>query len=180
MRIDWEKVQYDLQYIILNCIANKIPSWTIRRAIYVRSGMQLGKGSRIGINTVVVCPQNIKISSGTIVNENCVLDGRGRLTIGRDTSISMYSKILSASHKLDSPVFEYCVKKTTIGNNVWTGTSAVILDGSKIGDFAVVGANSVVKGAVAEKSVMIGNTAREIKKRSVENRYCLNFKAYFR
>ena len=54
---------------------------------------------------------------------------------------------------------------TVINNDVWIGQNAVILPGVNIGDGAIIGANSVVGCDVAPYSVVIGNPAREIRKR---------------
>lgn len=180
MKINWIRVSYDLQYVMLNLFINRVPCWTIRKLVYQKCGLRIGKDARIGIGTTVICPKGIKIGDRSVVNENCVLDGRGGLAIGHDTSVSMFSKMLSASHKPDSSKFEYYTKRTVIGSNVWIGTSAVILDGSKIADCAVVGANATVKGVVKRKSVVVGNPAREIRERRLDKSYRLDYKAYFR
>lgn len=180
MKINWIRVSYDLQYVALNIFINRVPCWTIRKLIYRKCGLRIGKDARIGIGTIVICPKGIKIGNRSVVNENCVLDGRGGLTIGHDTSLSMFSKVLSASHKLNSSEFEYFTQRTVIGNNVWIGTSAVILDGSKITDYAVVGANATVKGVVKRKSVVVGNPAKVICERGMDKSYRLDYKAYFR
>jgi virginiamycin A acetyltransferase len=54
---------------------------------------------------------------------------------------------------------------TVIGNDVWIGQNAVILPGVTIGDGAIVGANSVVGSDVAPYALVIGNPAKEIRKR---------------
>lgn len=54
---------------------------------------------------------------------------------------------------------------TVIGNDVWIGQNAVILPGVCIGDGAIIGANSVVGSDVAPYTVVVGNPAREIRKR---------------
>lgn len=54
---------------------------------------------------------------------------------------------------------------TVIGNDVWIGQNAVILPGVHIGDGAIVGANAVVGSDVGAYSVVVGNPAREIRKR---------------
>ena len=54
---------------------------------------------------------------------------------------------------------------TIIGNDVWIGQNAVILPGVHIGDGAIIGANSVVGSNVAPYSIVVGNPAKEIKKR---------------
>lgn len=52
-----------------------------------------------------------------------------------------------------------------IGNDVWIAAEAVILSGVTIGDGAVIGTHAVVSKNVAPYSVVVGNPAREVKKR---------------
>lgn len=52
-----------------------------------------------------------------------------------------------------------------IGNDVWIGSNATILSGIKIGDGAVVGAESVVTKDVPPYAVVAGNPARIVKYR---------------
>ncbi len=52
-----------------------------------------------------------------------------------------------------------------IGNDVWVGFNATILSGVVIGDGAVIGAGAVVSKDVEPYSIVIGNPAREVKKR---------------
>lgn len=54
---------------------------------------------------------------------------------------------------------------TMIGNDVWIGQNAVILPGVSIGDGAIIGANSVVGCDVAPYTIVIGNPAKELRKR---------------
>ncbi|MBR1531705.1 MAG: CatB-related O-acetyltransferase [Eubacterium sp.] len=54
---------------------------------------------------------------------------------------------------------------TVIGNDVWIGQNAVILPGVHIGDGAVIGANSIVGSNVEAYTIVIGNPARQLRKR---------------
>ena len=54
---------------------------------------------------------------------------------------------------------------TVIGNDVWIGQNAVVLPGVHIGDGAIIGANSVVGCDVAPYTIVIGNPAKELRKR---------------
>lgn len=54
---------------------------------------------------------------------------------------------------------------TVIGNDVWIGQNAVILPGVNVGDGAIIGANSIVGIDVAPYTIVIGNPARELRKR---------------
>lgn len=180
MGISWDRVRLDFNYILLNRVINHIPSWRVRKYLYKQFGMHLGDKARVGIGTVVLNPKGIYIGNRSVINENCYLDGRGILKIGHDASISAYSKILSASHRENSENFQYFERKTTIGNCTWIGTGAVILDGSQIKDFAIIGAGAVFKGIADERGIFIGNPAKCIKKRRLKKNYQLEYKPYFR
>ena len=53
----------------------------------------------------------------------------------------------------------------SIGNDVWIGARATILSGVSIGNGAVVGADAVVSRDVRPYAVVVGNPAREVKRR---------------
>lgn len=53
----------------------------------------------------------------------------------------------------------------TVGNDVWIGYRAVIMDGVKIGDGAVIAACSVVTKDVEPYTIVGGNPAKPIRKR---------------
>ncbi len=54
---------------------------------------------------------------------------------------------------------------TIIGNDVWIGQNTTILPGVKIGNGAIIGANSVVGSNVSEYSIVVGNPAKQVRKR---------------
>ena len=60
-------------------------------------------------------------------------------------------------------------KQTIIGNDVWIGAQCVIKQGVKIGDGAVIGANSFVNKDVEPFSIVVGSPARHIKYRFKED-----------
>ena len=55
-----------------------------------------------------------------------------------------------------------------IGNDVWIGYGAIILDGANIGTGAIIGAGTVVKGVIPPYSIFIGNPGKVIKYRFSE------------
>jgi len=54
---------------------------------------------------------------------------------------------------------------TVIGNDVWIGNSATIMQGVKIGDGAIIGTNSLVTKEVEPYTIVGGNPAKVIRKR---------------
>lgn len=60
-------------------------------------------------------------------------------------------------------------KPVTIGNDVWIGLNAVIMDGITIGDGAVIGAGAIVTKDIPPYAIAVGVPARVIKYRFDEN-----------
>jgi acetyltransferase-like isoleucine patch superfamily enzyme len=56
-----------------------------------------------------------------------------------------------------------------IGNDVWIGRGARILSGVNIGDGAVVGAYAVVAKDVRPYAIVVGNPAREVRRRFTDS-----------
>ena len=162
------KIIYDLIYCFINYFVAYIPSWTLRKILYMAFGMKIGRGSRINMRTTIFSPWKIEIGNDTIINEKCVIDGRGGMKIGNHCSISYGACLYSASHDTSSSTFEAYCKRTTLGKGVWICVNAVILPGSDIHDFAIIGANSVFKGQAKEKGVYVGVPAELVKDRKIE------------
>ncbi len=172
---------YDLVYVFLNYIVSYIPCWKIRKFIYRLAGLQIGKGSRICMRTRLMEPWNIVIGNNSIVNESCILDGRGRLRIGDNCSVSTESILYTASHIADSEEFKYYEKETVIGNGVWIGARAVVLPGVVIGNYSMIGACSLVSSGEYEAGfIYAGIPAKKKKSRGINHIKDLNHKVLFR
>lgn len=74
--------------------------------------------------------------------------------------ITTYQKISSEliNHSLDT-------KPTIIGNDVWCGANAVIMQGVKVGDGSIIGANAVVTHDIPDYGIAVGIPAKVIKYR---------------
>lgn len=62
-------------------------------------------------------------------------------------------------------VYNRFKEKTIIGNDVWIGTNAIVLNGVKVGNGAVIGANTVVTKDVPPYAIVAGNPGKIIKYR---------------
>jgi len=99
-------------------------------------------------------------------------------SIARGVNIQEFNhnhKTLSTYHihlnvfKEDRKLDVYSKGPIEIGNDVWVGAQCVILPGSKIGDGAIVAANSVVNGYIPPYAIAGGTPAKVIKYRFPEN-----------
>ncbi|MCK5579163.1 MAG: acyltransferase [Planctomycetes bacterium] len=108
----------------------------------------------------------------TIIGNNVVIgyySTMGKVTIGDDVVIGGYVLILSGTqqHYFDDPnkkIIEHSGKKVmvSIGNDVWIGSKAVVMN--DVGHRCIIGAGSVVVDKVEDHSIAAGNPARLIKK----------------
>ncbi|MDQ1284076.1 MAG: hypothetical protein QG620_424 [Patescibacteria group bacterium] len=141
------------------------------------SGIEIGENSVIMHNSVIhvfnfvgLPHASIKIGRGVFIGENSVIRGQGGVTIGNDCLISPKVSILAVNHSFasadllikDQPLD---AKGIIIGDDVWVGGGATILDGVKIGRGSVIGAGSVVTKDIPEFSVAVGNPAKVVKSR---------------
>jgi acetyltransferase-like isoleucine patch superfamily enzyme len=58
----------------------------------------------------------------------------------------------------------HCPATVMIGKNVWLGDGVAVLAGAEIGDGCVIGANAVVTGKVAPRTVAVGAPARVVRR----------------
>ena len=77
-------------------------------------------------------------------------------------------KLLAGYHDISTLNFAFRTKPITIGSCVWIATGAMVLPGVAIGDGAVVAAGAVVTKDVEPWTVVGGNPARFIKKRTMQ------------
>ncbi len=122
----------------------------------------LGAGTLVSPNVVL---KNCDIGKYCSIASNSYITAHCDHDIKRVSAYSdfYWNKLLGTTREVKtSPL------RTVVGNDVWIGCNAVVLGGVTIGDGAVIGAGSVVTKDVLPYSVVVGNPAREIKKRFPE------------
>lgn len=178
--MNFKRIVYDFKHIFLNCFVNKIPCWNLRKCIYILYGTKIGKLSRIGINTIIHNPDKLQIGERTIINDNCYLDARGGIIIGKDVSISSKTCIFTTTHDVNSSIFQYKEYECKIDDNVWIGANSTLIAPVILKQKTIIGAASVYKGVSEENGIYIGNPAKIIAKRNLDISYKIDFKPYFR
>lgn len=141
-----------------------------------RAEVELSKNLILGKHTTISSFTKIKASEGKVVigertdiGVGCFIGGyMPGITIGNDCLISPNVSIIGVNYRydeIDRPFREQgLVSKgpTKIGNNVWIGTGAVILDNAHIEDGVIISPNSVVSGHIPRNSIVQGNPAKTI------------------
>lgn len=113
------------------------------------------------------------IKNNVSITDRCIISAANRIEIGNGCLLGRDTFITDNSHgenisinELDiSPHERNIFSKGTviIGDNVWTGKNVCIMPNVKIGNGAIIGANSVVTHNIPPYSVAVGSPAKVIK-----------------
>lgn len=168
-----QKTLIGLQWFILRLVGN-IPSQYIRLFIYKNFfGLKAADKVVIYGGTEFRCPENINISSNTIIGNNSILDGRAGITIGSNVNFSSEVAIWTVQHDPQDANFDVKFGSVTIKDYAWISFRSVILPGVTIGQGGVVAACAVVTKDVEPYTIVAGIPAKPIGKRSMNLRYKL-------
>jgi acetyltransferase-like isoleucine patch superfamily enzyme len=121
-------------------------------------------------NVTIWFPEGVSVGGGSMIGENCFLDGYSGLTIGRNVLVAHNASIIAEDHGFASRRIPIRLQpKTTgpivIGDDVWIGCGARVLKGVTVGTGAIVGAGSVVTKDVPPYSIVGGIPARVLRMR---------------
>lgn len=95
------------------------------------------------------------------------IDLRSPVTIGSNVIIGIDSEIITTSHDIDSEFWQVKHYGVVIEDYAWIPTRVLILPSCRcIGYGAVVGSGSVVARNVEPMSVVVGNPATKLRKRT--------------
>ena len=81
-------------------------------------------------------------------NQNVSITCKKKVVIGDRCQIANNVVIVDHDHAGSENWGSYVESPVIIGNDVWIGANVVIMRGTNIGDKAVIGAGSIVKGEV--------------------------------
>ena len=129
-------------------------------------GIRIGGRVFIGRNTILSCKNgDIDIADGANLGFNCEVFSASRVTIGKSVLMAAYSYVIGGDHDFSDPSKSVLEQARTsagvaIGDGVWMGAGAKILDGVTVGDGAVIGAGAVVRDSVPASAIAVGIPAR--------------------
>ena len=126
---------------------------------YVIGDVEIGEKSAVWPGAVVRGDfGSIRIGENSHIEDNAVVHAWKSLTIGNNVTVG-HSAVV------------HCLR---IGDNVLVGNNATVLDDTEIGNFCIIGANSMVRAAqkIPDRSFVVGIPAKikaEFSKDEIEN-----------
>jgi maltose O-acetyltransferase len=106
----------------------------------------------------------LKVGDDFNMLPECIIDYSHCWHIEIGNNVTLAPRVHILAHDASTKIFlNYTkVKNVKIGNNVFIGTSTIIMPGVVIGDNVIVGAGSVVTKSIPDNSIFVGNPAKFI------------------
>jgi acetyltransferase-like isoleucine patch superfamily enzyme len=130
------------------------------------TGITIGSGVFVGRNTILSCKNgDIALGDRANIGFNCEVFSASQVTVGADTLMAAYGYVIGGDHESADPAIPVIAqarrsKGVTVGDGVWMGAGAKILDGVTIGGHAIIGAGAVVRVDVPAYAVAASRPAR--------------------
>lgn len=134
-------------------------------------GIRIGDGGFVGRGSILSCKDgDIVLGAHVNIGFHSEVFSGSRVEVGAYGLFAAYTYLVGGGHEwkdADTPVIEQArtSQGITLGENVWLGTGARVLDGVRIGSRVVVGANAVVAQDLPDGVIAAGVPARVIRAR---------------
>jgi len=123
---------------------------------------EAGDGLRLFGGIKIQCGHNVEMGDNVVVHNDVLLDDRGELVIGDRVSIADRAHAHTHNHDLIDQT-DVSTYRTILADDVRLGYDAMVRAGSRVGENAMVGSTSMVKGDVPAHHVAVGTPAKSIK-----------------
>lgn len=132
--------------------------------------VEIGENSQLSSNVRLdAMGGDICIGANVLINTFTIVTAWSGVKIGNNVLIAPFCHLTDRNHGVEKNTLIKDQTGTsasiTINQDVWIGSSSVILQGVKIGEGAVVGANSTVNKPIDDYTIVAGSPARIIGKR---------------
>lgn len=143
-------------------------SWCVRIGLLKLFNAHIGRHSSVHGTARIWQPWKLEMGVSSTIGDRVDCYTVDKITIGDQVVISQDAFICTASHDISSPQMQLTTAPICINNNAWICARAIILPGVTIGEGAVVAAGAVVTKDVAAWTIVGGNPARELGKRTIK------------
>jgi acetyltransferase-like isoleucine patch superfamily enzyme len=134
-------------------------------------GIEIGHGVFLGRGTILSCKDgDIILGDHTNLGFHCEIFSGSTVTVGRHGLFAAQAYLVGGGHEFerhDVAVIDQprSSRGIVLGDNVWLGAGAKVLDGVCLGDGVVVGANAVVTADLPDGAIAAGVPARVLRQR---------------
>ena len=135
------------------------------------AGIRAGNAVFLGRGTILSCKDgDITLGDHVNIGFHSEIFSGSQVTVGGYGLFAAYTYLVGGGHEFEKaavPVIEQArsSRGITLGENVWLGAGAKVMDGVRIGDHVVVGAGAVVTEDLPAGAVAVGVPARVVRTR---------------
>lgn len=122
----------------------------------------MGEGSTVFAPLTLILSKEVKIGKHVVIMNGCLMMSAGGITIDDDAMIAANVQLISNNHDPYDRHILLC-KPVHIGKGAWIGAGSTILPGVTVGEYAIVGAGSIVTKDVPPYAVAVGSPAKVVK-----------------
>lgn len=122
----------------------------------------LGEGSRVFAPLTLMRSAEVNIGKHAVVMGGCLMMSAGGIVIEDDVMIAANVQLISNNHDPYDRTLLLC-KSIHISKGAWIGAGCTILPGVTIGEYAIVGAGSIVTKDIPPYAVAVGTPAKVVK-----------------
>ena len=140
-----------------------------RRFLLSLFGARIGRKVNIYNSAVIYMPWNLDIGDWSSIGEHAFIYNLGRITIGKNVTISQRTHLCAGSHDYTKSDLPLLMPSIRIADQAWICADAFVGPGISVGVGAIVGACGVAVKDVGPWDIVAGNPARFIKTRILNN-----------
>jgi putative colanic acid biosynthesis acetyltransferase WcaF len=130
-------------------------------------GAKIGRKVHVYASATIYFPWNLEVGDESAIGEHALIYNLGRVTIGTRATISHGAHLCAGTHDHMKADFSLLRPPIMIGPEVWICAEAFVGPGVTIGEGAIVGARAVAMKNVRPWRIVIGNPARESRRREI-------------
>jgi putative colanic acid biosynthesis acetyltransferase WcaF len=145
-----------------------VPLHGFRCALLRLFGARIAAPAYVYPTTAVWAPWHLEMASGSCLGPRVICYSAGRIKLRANALVSQGVHLCAATRDYNDHSFPLVVGTIEIGERAWVAADAFVGPGVCIGPQAVVGARAVVMRDVAAGDVMVGNPARAVRKRKLQ------------
>ena len=144
------------------------PFFKIKVALLRIFGAKLGQRIVIKPHVRIKFPWRLSARDDVWIGQGVWIDNLAEVTLGGDCCLSQGVYLCTGSHNHRKPSFDLLTSPIRVEEGSWICARATILPGVSIGRGALVAAGSVVTEDVLAQTIVGGNPAKEIGKRTFD------------
>jgi putative colanic acid biosynthesis acetyltransferase WcaF len=141
------------------------PCFGWRRFLLRCLGAKIGRSVNVYPSATIYFPWHLEAGDESAIGEHAFIYNLGRVTLGSRVTISHRAHLCAGTHDYTKPDFPLLRPPIVIGSDAWICADAFVGPGVTVGEGAIVGARAVAMKDVRPGSIVVGNPARESKKR---------------